>query len=166
MKNYNFPILLMLSMLVFSCRPEAFKEIGTANNNLSALTGTWQIVKVLQTDADAQKKGFPYQTMDLTNVFPYTEFKMTFNTSANAPTTFTVTPGNAPRIIPMTSGNWKADNVEAPKVLTLTSGTESSIVTLGSYPTGANPNLKLRQERKDPSGKVLIIYDYEFKKVN
>jgi hypothetical protein len=147
--------------LLHACRPEPFKQLNERTGNINALNGSWQLMKVTQIDADAQRKGFPYQSLDLTNVLPYNQFKMAFNVINK---TFTTTPGNAPRIINLASGNWSADNNEAPKLLTLVNGTDTARITLGAYPNSVNSNLRLRQERKDASGKVLIIYDYEFVK--
>lgn len=161
-------IYLLLASAVtvsfYSCRPEAFKPVGDPVGNIRALTGTWKLTKVLQTDADAQKKGFPFQTLDLTNVFPYSDFTMTFNSNGSTPTTFATIPGAAPKIISLSNGNWIVDNAAAPKNLTLVNGTDTSRVVLGSYPNSVRPTLKLRQERKDAAGKVMIIYDYEFTK--
>jgi hypothetical protein len=156
-----FTICLFVLAGMFSCKPEAFKNVGVASANLEALNGNWRLVKVTQTDVDAQKKGFPYQTMDLTNVFPYTEFKMTFNVGAK---TFTATPGNAPNILRLANGTWTADNNTAPQNLTLVNGTDTSRIALGGYPNQVNPNLRLKVDRKDATGKVLISYNYEFSK--
>src|SRR5690606_9317852 len=114
-----------------------------------------------QTDADARQKGFPYQSLDITNFFPFQDFRLSFDVGAKS---FTTTPGNAPQVIELTSGTWSADNEDAPKNLELVNGSDTAIVVLGSYPNAVNPKLKLRVERKNDAGKVLIIYDYEFSK--
>jgi hypothetical protein len=157
--------LFIFITVVQSCSPDDFKSVGTPLNPIAALTGNWQLVKVTQTDADAAKKGFPYQTMDITSVFPYTDFKLTLNSSAGAPSTFTTTPGNAPRIISLATGNWTVDNNDAPKLITFVNGTTTNKITLGSYPTALSPTLKIRVERRDAgTDKLLITYDYEFAK--
>lgn len=160
----------MASMLLYACRPEKFKEIGAPQTVASSLAGTWKLVKVTQTDEDAKNKGFLYgpvnvQQMDITNAFPYTEFKLTLNAEGSAPTTFTTTPGNAPKIIKLASGNWTFDDPKYPKVLTLSNGSTSEKVTLGSYPTATSPMLKITSERRDAStNKLLISYSFEFAK--
>ncbi|HEX6335304.1 MAG TPA: DUF5004 domain-containing protein [Flavisolibacter sp.] len=152
----------IIVVLAAGCKPELKGELGTPNNNIAALNGEWKLAKVLQTDVDAQRKGFPYSTMDLTTIFPYSDFKMTFNVANK---TFTTVPGNSPKIIRLTSGNWTADNESAPKNLTLVNGSDTARIVLGSYPNAVNPRLKLKVERKDAAtGKVLITYDYEFVK--
>ena len=163
-------LILLAGVLVTSCRPENFKEIGTQSSVVSSLAGTWKLTRVTQTDEDAKSKGFNYgpvniQQMDLTNVFPYTDFKLTLNANGNTPTTFTAVPGNAPKIIRLTSGNWLLDNPSYPKEITMANATDTAKITLGGYPAGEAPVLKIRTERRDAStGKLLISYSYEFSK--
>ena len=152
-------LLLFAGLVLHGCRPEPFSSLGLPTGNLNALNGTWKLNRVTQTDADAQKKGFPFQSLDITNILPYTQFQMNFNVPAK---TFTTTPGTAPKIIPLATGNLIFDNETAPKNLTLVNGTDTARIVLGAYPNSVNPNLKLKVERKDAAGKVLIIYDYEF----
>lgn len=164
----RFSAVILAGVLFFSCKPDAYKEVGTQTSVATSLAGNWKLVRVLQTDEDAKNKGFSYepiniQQMDVTNVFPYTDFKLTLNANGNAPTTFTTTPGNSPRIIKLASGNWTFDDPNYPKVLTLANATDTAKVTLGSYPTAASPQLKIRVERRDAStNKLLISYSYEF----
>lgn len=154
-----------IAMLAIACRPEKLKQyVGIdPNANLTAISGTWKLTKVTQTDNDAVKKGFPYQTMDLTAVFPYNTASMTFNLASGAPSTFTINNGTAPGVVSITSGNWSVDDLKAPQVITLTSGAITEKLTLGSYPNAVSPNLKLRVTRTDAvTNKVLITYDYEY----
>lgn len=152
--------VLALALLFAACSPEARKELGAPRNIMESLTGTWKLIKATQVDEDAARKGFPFKEMDITNLFPYTNFVLTLNSG-----TFTTTPGTSPRIIKLASGSWTPDNAEYPKVLTLTSGVVTEKVTLGAYPVGPLNTLKLKVERKDAStGKLLITYTYEFAK--
>jgi hypothetical protein len=158
-------IIPLLGIILFACQPADYKEIGVPVQNISALAGTWKLSKVTQTDEDAARKGFPFTTLDLTSIFPYTDFKLTLNTNGNTPTTFATTPGNSPRVIRLASGNWTTDDPKYPKVLTLVNGTDTSRVTLGSYPTGSTGALKLRQEKRDATtNRLLISYNFEFTK--
>jgi hypothetical protein len=161
---------IMAGVLLYSCRPEKFKEIDAPQTVASSLAGIWKLIKVTQTDEDAKNKGFLYgpvnvQQMDITSAFPYTDFKLTLNVDGSAPTTFATTPGNSPKIIKLAGGNWTFDDPKYPKVLTLTSGTLSEKVKLGSYPTATSPTLKITSERRDAStNKLLISYSFEFAK--
>jgi hypothetical protein len=160
-----FLLAPIIALLVFACRPDEYKKLGLPSENIAALAGTWKLSKVIQTDEDAARKGFPYQTMDVTSVFPYSDFRLTFNTNGNTASTFATMPGNAPKIIRLTSGNWAVDDPAYPKLLTLSNGSDTTRITLGSYPRGSSPNLKIRLERRDSaSNKLLISYSYEFTK--
>jgi hypothetical protein len=160
------PVFLVLAF--YSCRPDNFKDLGTPSNVTSSLAGTWKLNKVIQTDEDAKNKGFTYtpiniQQLDVTNIFPYTDFKFTLNMNGSTPSTFTTTPGNAPKIIKLTTGNWVIDDPNYPKVISMINGTDTAKITLGSYPMGSSPVLKVTSEKRDAStGKLLISYSYEF----
>jgi len=157
--------ILAAGLLFAACTPEAKKDLGAPRNILESLAGTWKLTKATQVDEDAAKKGFPFKELDITSLFPYTNFVLTLNLASGAPGTFSTTPGTSPKIIKLTSGNWAVDNAEYPKDITLTSGTTTEKVTLGGYPVGALTTLKLKVERKDAStGKLLISYSYEFAK--
>jgi hypothetical protein len=170
MKNILNKILLpVLAISIFySCRPDEYKELGTPASVTSSLAGTWKLNKVIQTDEDAKNKGFTYepiniQQTDITSIFPYTDFRFTLNMNGTTPSTFTTNPGNAPRIISLASGNWSVDDPNYPKVITMVNGNDTSRITLGSYPAGSSPVLKVTSERRDATtGKLLISYTYEF----
>jgi hypothetical protein len=165
MKRISSIIAILAAILISGCKPENYKPVGKLESPTASLAGTWKITSVTQKDEDAANKGFPYQTADLTQVFPYTDFILTLNMNGTTPTTFTTTPGNSPLIINLASGNWIVDDPSYPKVLTLISGTDSATVTLGSYPTGPNTSLKITQAKRDASsGKLLISYSYVFSK--
>jgi Domain of unknown function (DUF5004) len=158
-------LFFAVAMLFAACTPAEHKEIGAPRNVLASLAGTWKLTKATQVDEDASKKGFPYKELDITALFPYTNFVLTLNLTGGVPGTFTTTPGSSPKIIKLTSGNWAVDNTEYPKDITLTSGAITEKVTLGGYPVGASNTLKLKVERKDAAtGKLLISYSYEFAK--
>ena len=163
--NYLF-ITGLIVLLAAGCKPENYKPLGKATTPITSLAGTWKITSVTQKDEDAANKGFPYQQTDLTSVFPYTDFTLTLNMNGAMPTTFTTSPGSSPRIISLAGGNWSVDDPAYPKVLTLTSGTDTAKVTLGAYPLGAGAStLKIALAKHDAtSGKLLISYSYVFSK--
>lgn len=162
-KYFKFLSLPLLAIIFNSCQPKDYKEIGQPISTLSSLQGTWKLAKVTQTDEVAAKKGFPYITTDLTTAFPYTDFKFTLNTDGNSPTTFSTTPGNSPKIIRLSSGKWMVDDPSYPKVLTLINGIDTANVTLGGYPSGISPSLKIKLEKNDAAtGKLILSYIYEF----
>ncbi|MBK9568581.1 MAG: DUF5004 domain-containing protein [Chitinophagaceae bacterium] len=161
-------LLMLVAALMFSaCSPVERKELGAPRNILESIAGTWKLTKATQVDEDASKKGFPYKELDITSLFPYTNFVLTLNLTGGAPGTFTTTPGTSPKIIKLASGNWTVDNAEYPKDITLTSGVITEKISLGGYPVGASNTLKLKVERSVllPAGpKLLVSYSYEFAK--
>ncbi len=164
MKALKLYTIIILLACLNACKPEEFGPIGEPRVVLENLAGTWTISKVTQIDNDAVKKGFPYTSMDITNVYPYKEFKLTFNLNEKGePSTFSTTPGNAPKIISLASGNWTADNLLAPKILTFKSGTSTSTIEMGSYNSFNNNMLMLRVIRM-LNGKAVVTYEYEFSK--
>lgn len=156
----------LVAVLISSCQPDAHKELGDPAQIIASLQGTWKLTKATQVDEDAARKGFPFKELDITSIFPYTEFSLTFNTNGNEPTTFTAVAGNSPKIIKLTSGDWVVDDPQYPQIITLTNGTTTEQITLGAYPVGANELLQLKVERKDSSAndKLLISYTYQFAK--
>ncbi len=158
-------LLVLVTALLGSCQPDAVKELGAERELLTSLNGSWKLIKATQVDEDAKVKGFPYQQLDITNLFPYTNFVLNLNVAAGAPTSFTTAPGASPKIVKLTTGTWTVDNLKYPKRLFLANGTSYDTVSLGGYPVGAATTLKLRKEKRDfASGKLLISYTYEFTK--
>lgn len=167
MKSINKLAIILVLGAVFlgACKPDALKDLGMERDLLNSLNGSWKLVKATQVDEDAAKKGFPYQQLDITNLFPYTNFVLSLNVAAGAPTTFTTNPGASPKIIKLTTGTWAVDNLKYPKNLYLRNGAATDTVSLGGYPVGAATMLKLRKEKRDfTTGKLLISYTYEFTK--
>lgn len=157
--------LLLAVMILYSCKPEKVKPLSPAPGSLVPnLAGTWQLASVIQTDADASNKGFPYKQLDVTNLFAYKDFKLTLNVSGNSPTTFTTVQGASPKIIGVPSGNWLVDDPNYPKVLTLAGTSDTVKITLGSYPVEGNEHLVVTLNKHDQSGKLLISYNYVFNK--
>src|SRR5688500_19626968 len=106
---------LLVSMLLFGCRPENFKPVGEANNYMALIPGTYKLTSVVQSDVKALKNNYPYKSLDVTSLFPYTDFEKTLNSNGSAPGAFTTKKGNSPDVIRLASGNWSGDNKEAPK---------------------------------------------------
>lgn len=158
--------LFMAFVLFFAaCTPVERKELGDPRNIVESFQGTWKLIKATQVDEDAAKKGFPFKELDITTLFPYTNFVLKLDVNNGNPSTFTATAGSSPKIIKLPSGNWTVDDKNAPKVITLSSGTVTEKVTLGGYPVGPYKTLKLTVERKDAAtSKLLISYSYEFAK--
>jgi len=158
-------VVMLATIVLVACKPDSIEDMGGKRDFLQSINGTWKLTKATQVDEDAAKKGFPYQQLDITNLFPYTSFVITLNVSGGAPTTFTTTPGTSPKIVKVNSGNWTVDNITTPKNIYLANGAATDTITLGGYPVGASTTLKLIKEKRDKTtGKLLISYSYEFAK--
>lgn len=156
-------ICLAAGLLFTGCRPNGYEPIGNPNDNITAISGTWKLIKVTQTDAESQRKGFPYAVEDITTLFNYASLQLTFDLSSGAPSTFTINNGSAPPITSITAGTWSVDDVKTPKTITLKNGIATETMTLGAYPGPINSNLKVQVTRTDAAtNKLLIVYDYEF----
>lgn len=160
---------LLVAVLFTACRPDDFKDIGETRYIPGSLAGVWKLTKAVQKDEESARKGFPYSELDLTTVFPYTQYTLTLNADNNqSPTTFTANAGGAPDIIGLTSGTWAVDAADAPSRIDFKNGATVRSVTLGSYPVGGNEKLKFRIEKRDAdpaaNNKLLISYTYEFTK--
>lgn len=157
--------ILLFPVLILSCQQDEIPPIGDRTDYISMLTGTWQMTKFVQIDADAESKGFPrFATeKDLTNVFPghsYTTFSITFKADG----TFTTNKGTSYMQI-LESGTWKVDNNDYPSALVLTSGNTIQNVSLGSLADVIVGKVQFREERKQiDTGKVKIKYIYSLTK--
>lgn len=168
MKLKNISYLLAL-ILLGSCYPEEFPEIGDPADRVAQLAGTWQVSSVMQKDDDAIRKGFPsnVREQDITNVFPYTDFTLMLGVGEGVPTEFTVTQGGSPNIIGgLTSGTWALDNNALPSSITFTEGNATYDITIGSF-ANITSNLVLTVQRTQLKSGVpesFITYEYIFTK--
>ncbi len=162
----NIFAFLLAATLFTACKPETIGDIPHQETAvIPSLAGTWQLSKVTLTDKGSEIKNSPFLTKDVTALFPFTDFKLTFNVNGTTPSTFTTTKGNAPAVIALAGGNWKVDNAEAPKMIEFINGTDTLRSTIGAYPTGFRTTFSLRVEKRDNgSGPVEVIYDYIFTK--
>jgi hypothetical protein len=165
MKNL---LLIFSALLVLaSCQPDAIPPIGEARDYKPYLTGTWNIVKVVQIDADAEAKGFPdFATrQELTNAIPnhpYTDFSITFNSDG----TFTTDPGNS-YLQFLADGTWGLNSDDYPSAIVLTKGDEIKEIGLGSLADVILGKVEFKEERKQPvTEKVTIKYIYSLQKTD
>ena len=164
----NCSILLAIVIVVQSCRPDKVPTLKPATSTVSGFAGTWKLTQVTESDGNAVANKFTYQTMDITNAFPYNTFSLILNMNDSTPTTFSTVQGTAPKVIPITGGNWLFDNPNYPSVITFTNGTDTSTLTINAYPTVESPQLDIALNKyavTDTAKKsVLITYNYLFTK--
>lgn len=157
--------ILLVSMLVFSCSPDDIPALGEKTDYKPLLTGTWNLVKFEQVDAEAESKNFPdFATrMDLTSVFaghPYTDFSITFNQDG----TFTTSKGTS-YVQMMENGTWALDDPDFPSAIVLTNNGETQNIALGSLSDVNLGKMQFKEERKQAdTGKVKIKYVYSLTK--
>lgn len=160
----NLILLVVIAIGSTSCSPEEVVPVGNPDAIIPQLQGNWKVSKVNQIDRYALDKGFPYKTLDITNLYPYTSIEATFNVdSQGKPTTFSINTGSAPINIKVKSGNWSTDNDKAPKLIYLVNGSDSSIVELGNYSSLASNQMILRLTRYQMTSKgpvAALSYDY------
>lgn len=171
MKNIFFALTFICCVLLFSCRPDAYKEIGQPLNKLQALSGNWKLVQVTQTDLVAERYGYQdpsrpdvsLTSMDVTNVAPFSNFNMALTLGNSTAGTFTTTPGTAPKIIKFAAGTLNVDNVDVPSKLSFINGTDTVKMDIGNYTALANNALVLSLTRYQ-GNKAVLRYDYKFSK--
>lgn len=164
MKRIQYILFAICILSIWSCKPEEFAPIGEPQNIVKSIQGNWGLTKVTQIDQDASTKGFPYKQLDITSVYPYADLALAFVGDAQGnPTTFTITSGNAPKIADLTSGNWTVDDVKAPTSISLTNGTVTNSLSIGSYVSLKAGKLIIKRDKK-LNGKVILSYQYEFTK--
>jgi Domain of unknown function (DUF5004) len=163
MKKIIIPILALLAFS--ACSPEEYKDITPPANNITNLTGQWKLGSVVQKDEGAEIKNSPFVTMDITNLFPFTESGLTLSSTNGQPTTYSYVKGNAPAIITAPTGNWKVDNLAAPKKIWFIGGTDTTTMEFGSMPRSFDAAFSLKIVKIDQeSKKPAISYSYRFTK--
>lgn len=165
LKSYLL-ILTLVGTAFYSCKRETFDSPPASAAVLSTIQGSWTLNKVTQKDEGAEIKNSPYVIMDITSLFPYTQYKITIAGTSNVGSgTYTATPGSAPQILRSNTGKWEVDNVTNPKMISFINNSDTTKMQIGSYPTSFSPSFKLRQTKVDvATGKPAITYDYEFVK--
>jgi len=174
MSKFNtISIFVALSVLtIIGCQPEDdFPEIGPdpLSVKTALLEGTWQASKVTQYDKEAVDNGFPenVQRRDLTDLFPFDEYQITFSTGTDGkPTTFVVDAGSAPDFLTLTSGTWTLDDyVFATQInLTNVANVNSSRFRVKLL---QGSKITLQVVRNDLNDNTeYSYYEYEFTKIN
>lgn len=160
----NYLLIAGAVTLLHACKPETIPGIGEPFDKLQLLQGNWQLQKVIQSDLNAIKYGFPYKEVNVTGIAPFTDFKLSLNLDNGKPSAFTTVPGGSPKIITLPSGKWSVDDETVPKTITLANTTDTMHINLAGYNELSQGQLHL-QLIKGIDGKDLLRYDYYFKKL-
>ncbi len=149
-------------VVLVACQPDKLKDFQPVESGgIDDIAGTWTGVNVLQRDNDAERKDFPFKTMDVTNALEFTKVKLTLQASNGQPTTFNIDHGTAPEIFRLKSGTWKVDNVDKVGVISLINPGDTIRLVLGPYSHLAADKMLLKQS-KTLLGKDAITYEFNF----
>jgi Domain of unknown function (DUF5004) len=163
-KSKAVSIALAAMIVLAACTPDDTKDyVPVVSGNVKSVAGVWTGSSVLQRDNDAERKNFPYKSMDITGVLEFNKVKLTLQENNGAPTTFTVDHGGAPQIFRLTTGTWKVDDTEKVGMISLINNNDTIRLTLGSYNLIAENKMKLTQSRT-LLGKEVITYEFNFSK--
>lgn len=158
----SLAVLGLLLLTIGSCRPEKLKDFTATNNgDATQLVGTWNGTSVNQRDIGAENKNFPFKSQDITAPLQFNNVKLTLNGSTSG--TFAINYGAAPQFFNFSSGNWTVDDVKKVGKIYLVNGTDSIVLTMGSYQYLLQNKLLL-QQTKSLLGKPAIIYEFTFSK--
>lgn len=164
MKSFKHTLYILSTMIfMVACQPDPFKEIGDPFVPMESISGNWKLNKVTQTDINAEEKAFPYKSLDITDVFPYQDVTLSLNLTNGAPGTFTISNSQGLDLFDSESGTWSVNQIQAPSIIYLIDNSDSTEITIGSYPNVLNSSLVLSIIRvEDGTNKNIIRYDYEF----
>lgn len=161
-----FIILLAAAAVVGGCREE-FEDIGEPFDRAEGISGTWNLVSVVQNDENAISKNFPafVQTVDITARAGFTDYTLVLNQNAEgSPTTFEELNTDAPQIIGFSSGTWTIDDPEVPSEIIFQGGSGQEFkVSIATY-IGLNEGRLILKKTRFENEKPVLSYVYEFEK--
>lgn len=152
-------VAFALATMVMGCRPDPFEPIGEPLDIKEGFLGDWKVVSVTQIDEVKLAAEESNATRDLTNLFNFYEYAITFATDGS----YTISPGKAPNFAGTTSGTWSFDNPDFPTVVLLSedSGTTTAAKFNLTRTPQKNINLQLTFRRYKDS-KLVLSYSYVF----
>ncbi len=160
-------IFTILVIALVACEPVEYGELGDPFSKIEGIEGSWIATEIIQVDETALAQGGLYTEMDLTNLFNFSNYTITFHVDANnAPSTFTVASGGAPSFID-TTGTWTFDNNELPAEVLYTHPDSllfTSKMRLIAPPRELSP-LRMKFQRFS-GGKLIVSYQYTLEKLN
>ena len=157
-------VFLIISLVfVQACKKDDYPEVKP-RDYVNLITGTWNTVQVIQTDLIAVEEGLQPTTKDRSNLFNFTDYTVTFNSSGGNPTDFTIDPGEAPNYVDL-QGTWELDDYSEPTRILLTAAGANSPTSefFLSGPPRAGAPLYISYQRTS-GGKAILSYDYKLTK--
>ena len=162
-----FTFFIVLVIALVACEPVEYGELGNSFSKIEGIEGTWIATEVIQIDETALAQGGLYTEQDLTNLFNFSRYTITFSIDSDTmPSTFSVFAGGAPSFID-TTGSWTFNDNDFPTDVLFTHTDSSGFTSkmrLIAPPRNQNP-LRIKFQRFS-GGKLIISYQYTFEKQN
>lgn len=162
--KYIKSLLLIGALIVLaSCFPDALKEIGEPFSKKEGIVGDWRVISVTQIDEIAKKDGEIFFSMDLTDLFGFYEFEISFNADG----TFGINENPSPLFVDL-RGTWSFEDEEFPKEVLLTAQDADEVTSkfvLHKTPApGRDLEIKFQRVKDN---EVVLSYIYKLaKKIN
>ena len=154
----NIVTVLLLVSTFAACRPEIPEFQYLETKSLENLSGQWKGMTVIQRDNEAERKKFPYQSMDITSFVKFSDFKLTLNTNGGSPSTFTIDNGTSMSLFKMASGTWQVNNVKQVSEIRLINGSDTAVLNLSPF-SNLKENKATFNYAKKLAGKPVITYE-------
>lgn len=170
MKKLSF-LIIFIVIAFMGCTPDNDFTVGTKQDRVKQLSGTWTLTSVTQTDLFA--KNYNYNdpsnpnvnliSQNISGIAPFSNIKLTLGLNGTAPGTFTIDYGSAPPVFNLTAGTWALDNNITPGKLNLINGTDTTKLVLYNLNYLSANQFGLSRIRYE-GAKPVIQYDYAFQK--
>jgi hypothetical protein len=161
MNNKIYALLLLVIVVVSSCKPDLKGELGDPSNKVAGMAGTWKVSQFSQIDLNNPVQ----EERDLTEFYVVEGQDVLTIEFKEEGRTYTVTPG-AGRNFFGTGGTWAFDNDAAPSTLILTGDVETLELPLGAMVREFDNNFSIEIPRfcEDASGNRTntVIYKFQF----
>ncbi len=167
MKKYIYLVIILIATFIISCKPVQYGELGEPFSKTDGIKGTWKVSELIQIDETALAQGGLYTEMNLTDLFDFSNYTITFNVdNENNPSTFSVDAGGAPSFID-TTGTWSFDDVDYPTevLFSLPDSIQTTSELRLIAPPRENTSLRIKFLRYS-GGKLIVSYQYTFDKIS
>jgi len=155
MKTTRLLVALSAIMLIWSCQPEEYKDLGPSYKIGPGITGTWVSNRVLQID---QATPVP-ETFDISDFFASDPLIMSFDYNS---LTYTVEDQGAMKSFFGNSGTFMNNDDNFPSAMSMfTDQGDTLMVDLTQMVRTIDTRMGFRVSRYN-CGEVNVIYDYDF----
>lgn len=150
--------VMLVAGTLAACRPEIPEFQYLETKSIENMAGQWKGLTVVQRDNDAERKKFPYQSMDITSFVQFSNFKLNLNATGGNPSTFTIDNGASLPLFRFTTGNWYVNNPKQVTEIVLKNGNDSAVLNLSPL-SNLRENKATFNYTKKLAGKPVITYE-------